>query len=70
MKLLPKELQGDFAVGIAMYGTYGTEPFFEYPMNVAFEGIRGHIDGSRKWSAMGKKSGEKRRQIAESKLKD
>lgn len=60
MEMLPASKQAEFAIGVIGYGAYGNEPFFEYPLDFAFELIRPNIDNSRKWSQMGKKGNEKR----------
>lgn len=60
MEMLPADKQAEFAIGVIRYGAYGNEPFFEYPLDFAFELIRPNIDNSRKWSQMGKKGNEKR----------
>lgn len=57
---LPKDKQAEFALGVIAYGTHQTEPFFEYPLDIAFEGIRPNIDNSVKYSRMGKRGMAKR----------
>lgn len=57
---IPEELRGEFLWGVVQYGTYGNEPFFEYPLDVAFELIRANLDNSRKRSLGGKKGNAKR----------
>lgn len=47
MASLPPELAAAFAVAVANYGTYGSEPSFENPlMEAVFEGVREDIDNS------------------------
>jgi hypothetical protein len=57
LKLPTRELQTEFLFGVIAYGSYGTEPFFEYPLDMVFEGIRPNIDCSKKRVAAGKKGG-------------
>lgn len=55
LKLPTRELQTEFLFGVIAYGSFGTEPFFDYPLDMVFEGIRPNIDLSKKRSAAGKK---------------
>lgn len=57
---LPEDKKAEFALGVINYGTHGNEPFFDYPLDIAFEGIRPNIDNSVKYSRMGKKGMAKR----------
>lgn len=57
---LPEDKRAKFALGVINYGTHGYEPCFEYPLDIAFEGIRPNIDNSVKYSRMGKKGMAKR----------
>lgn len=57
---MPEGDRAKFLWGVIQYGTYGNEPFFEYPLNSTFEGMRPNLDSSRKRSAGGKKGSEKR----------
>lgn len=54
-EMLPEDVRGEFLWGVVQYGTYGNEPFFGYPLDVAFELIRPNLDNSRKRSLGGKK---------------
>lgn len=58
MEKIPAEKRAEFALGVIAYGAYGNEPFFEYPLDLAFEGIRSSLDLSRKLSQAGKKGGK------------
>ena len=60
LKMPDADTQARFAMGVIAYGSFGAEPCFCYPLDVAFEGIRPNIDSSRKWSQMGKKGNQKR----------
>lgn len=60
LKLPTRELQEKFALGVIGYGSLGTEPFFDYPLDIVFETIRPNVDSSRKRSQMGKKGSQKR----------
>lgn len=55
LKLPTRELQAEFVFGVIAYGSFGTEPFFDYPLDIVFEGIRPNIDLSKKRSSAGKK---------------
>ena len=57
---LPEDKKAEFALGVIKYGSDGNEPCFEYPLDIAFEGIRPNIDNSVKYSRMGKKGMAKR----------
>lgn len=57
LKLPTRELQAEFAFGVIAYGSFGTEPFFDYPLDIVFETVRPNLDKSRKRSAAGKKGG-------------
>lgn len=47
MASLPDDLAAQFAVAVANYGTYGTEPVFDNPIMAAvFEGVREDVDNS------------------------
>ena len=59
LKMPDAETQARFAMGVIAYGSFGDEPFFDYPLDVAFEGIRPNIDISRKRSAARKGGGSK-----------
>lgn len=57
---LPEDKKAEFALGVINYGSHGYEPFFEFPLDIAFEGIRPNIDNSVKYSRMGKAGNKKR----------
>lgn len=59
-------LQLEFALAVARYGTYGTEPEFESNiLKAVFAGVRPNIENSRRDSKNGKKGAEKRKANAE-----
>ena len=57
LKLPTRELQAEFVFGVIAYGSFGTEPLFDYPLDMVFETIRPNLDKSRKRSAAGRKGG-------------
>lgn len=61
LKLPTKELQTEFLFGVIAYGSYGAEPFFDYPLDMVFETIRANIDYSKSRVAAGKKGGRPRK---------
>lgn len=50
--------QAEFALKTIKYGAFGTEPFFEYPLDMLFEAIRPNLDISKKRSRAGRKGGK------------
>lgn len=55
------ELQLEFALAVAEFGTYGKEPEFKnWALKSIFEGIRPNIESSRRNSKNGKAGAEKR----------
>lgn len=62
LKIPTREQQVEFLFGVIAYGSFGTEPFFEYPLDMAFEMIRPNIDYSKKRVECGKKGGRPRKE--------
>jgi hypothetical protein len=54
------EEKGAFALGVIQYGAFGIYPDFEYPLNLAFAGIRWNLDNSRARSIASRKAKEKK----------
>lgn len=44
---VPEEQRGLLLWALVQYGTYGTEPELEYPLDMAFEALRDDIDNSK-----------------------
>lgn len=66
LSLDSEDLQLEFVLAVAMYGTYGTEPKFESNiLKAVFAGVRPNIENSRIASENGKRGAAKRKENAE-----
>lgn len=54
---VPEEQRGALLWALVQYGTYGTEPTLEYPLDAIFESLREDIDNSKRSIQGGQKGG-------------
>lgn len=57
---MPEDYRGELALALINYGTYGTEPDLEWPLDSLFDSLKDDIDNSKAARKFGQRGGRSR----------